>query len=160
MCPLRLDQNKPLFTIGNKLAAVSKGNRMYFKSWAVVRGIFDLLDLYEKATDDELRNFIRHENILCDDSEAFFKNANATVRKKITALSKNLILENLDVVHAEKVSENFLDFPLIRDNKVFLPSERKELNKVLDFLLDNLYEAPLSGEKYRTNSKQPLRAKA
>lgn len=133
---------------------------MYFKSWAVVRGIFDLLDLYEKATDDELRNFIRHENILCDDSEAFFKNANATVRKKITALSKNLILENLDVVHAEKVSENFLDFPLIRDNKVFLPSERKELNKVLDFLLDNLYEAPLSGEKYRTNSKQPLRAKA
>lgn len=152
--------SEPLFTVPNKIAAIVKNNRLYFKSWAVVRGIFDLLEIYEKATDEELDNFIQHEKILCEDPSNFFMIANATVRKKITALSKNSILENFDVIRADEVSKNFLDFPFVQDDRIFLPNNRKDLHKVLDFLLDNLYEAPLSGEKYRTNSKQLLRVSA
>jgi hypothetical protein len=48
----------------------------------------------------------------------------------------------------------------VNNAKIEVPEERAGLKQLLRFLDDGLYEAPLSGERYVTNSKQKLKAAA
>jgi hypothetical protein len=40
--------------------------------------------------------------------------------------------------------------------KIVMPTDKKDIKKLLRFLDDGIYEAPLSTKKYMTNSKRPL----
>jgi hypothetical protein len=146
----------PAFALDTRLAGVIENGKLKFKNFHNIRSIFDLFNLYKEATDIELGVFSAHPNIEVLDSEMLKDSADQTIRKLVHAIAKSGVLDDyvpLDIV--SKAAAVGLTI-LTNNGKLVLPLERSELKALLRFLDDGLYEAPLSGERYTTNSKRKV----
>lgn len=151
------EMTEPMFTFGRKLVAVIQGGQLKFKSFASLRAVCDLSEAYREATDADLEDFVGHDLLSCDDVDAFMANADSTVRKMVHTITQKDVLDQHGV---EKITTVAQDFPHVNisvsGGRVQLPSDKQELKTLLHFLLDNIFEAPLSGEQYQTNSKRKV----
>lgn len=147
----------PMFTFDQKLVAVIQGNELKFKSYSMLRSVCDLSSIYSEATEPDLESFASHEMLHCNNVDEFKLNADSMVRKMVHELIQTDALSEHGV---DKISESAAEFPdvniVINGGKIYLPSDKKQLKTFLNFLLDNIYEAPLSGERYLTNSKRKM----
>lgn len=148
---------EPMFTFGRKLVAVIQDGQLKFKSFANLRAVCDLTEAYREATDDDLQDFVKHALLSCDDVDSFMNNADSTVRKMVHTITQSDVLDNHGIAKITKVAQ---DFPHVKvsvsGGRVQLPSDKQELKTLLHFLLDDIFEAPLSGEQYQTNSKRKV----
>jgi hypothetical protein len=146
---------EPAFTLASSLVCVIADEKVKFKSFASLRTVFDISEHYKEATDDDIGHFASHDSLQIDDVEAFKENSDQTVRKLIHVIEKQGVL---DEYSADDISDKAqeLEFTVnVQSGKVVMPSEKKDIKKLLHFLTDGFYEAPLSGKKYLTNSKKP-----
>lgn len=145
----------PTFTLDNKLVGLIEGGNLKFKSYHNIRMIFDLSDLYRAATDDDIDHFAAHACLEVADLDALKGEVDQTARKLIHAIQKNGVL---DLHTANEIQRRAgtvgLDI-IIQNGRVLMPEERAEIKRLLRFLHDDIYEAPLSHQRYVTNSKKP-----
>ncbi len=145
----------PMFTFGRSLVAVIKGKHLKFKSFSNLRIVFDLSKTYQEATDPDLESFAGHELLQCDNIAVFKDNADSDVRKMVHAITQSEVLTQYDLASINEAAEAFPDVTVsVVEEKIQLPDDKKELKLLLHFLLDDIYEAPLSGRQYQTNSKR------
>ncbi len=148
---------EPMFTMSNRLVAVIHNDKLKFKSFFNLRTVFDLSDIYQEATEDDLDEFAQHNLLSCEDLEKFKDNADSSVRKMVHLIVKEDLISHYGVQKITNIAENFPEVNIsISKNKIQLPDNKKELKILLKFLLDNIFEAPLSGINYQTNSKRPM----
>lgn len=147
---------EPMFTLARSLVAVIQNGQLKFKSFSNLRTVFDLSDAYKEATDSDLDSFARHSLLACDDIEFFKSNADSSVRKMVHAISQDDVLNQHGLQKITDVAAGFSQVNItVFNGQIQLPRDKKELKTLLQFLLENIFEGPLSGEQFRTNSKRP-----
>ena len=147
---------EPMFTLGRSLVAVIQNGQLKFKSFSNLRTVFDLTGAYKEATDSDLASFAGHALLACDDIDNFKSNADSSVRKMVHAISQTDVLNQHGLQKITDVAEGFSQVNItVSDGQIQIPADKKELKTLLQFLLENIFEGPLSGTQFRTNSKKP-----
>ena len=148
----RLDDQA--FTLDTSLACILEGGKLKFKSFHKMRSIIDLADFYSEATEPEIRSFAEHPTFKVADMEMFLNEADQTIRKLIHSVTR---METLDQYSASKIKAAAKDVKMnitTKKGRIVMPESRAEIKTLLRFLDDGLYEAPLSKQRYVTNSKK------
>ena len=144
----------PAFSIATKLTCIIENGQIKFDSYSNVRSIFDLMEFYQEATDEDIDDFGAHVSLEIEDMDVFKGQATQTTRKLIHKIVSSGVLDAHSAAEIQqKAEETDLELTL-DDGKIVIPNDKKEALNFLHFLNDGLYEAALSGRRYVTNSKR------
>jgi hypothetical protein len=148
---------EPVFTLGTRLlATIDAAGDVQFKSFNLLRRVFELAAFYQEATDEELTSFCGHDSLTLADAAAFMANADQGIRKSVHAVGKSGVLANFPVVdiQAQAVA---IGFPIVVNaGRIAVPQDRKGAKELLSFLLDKVYRGPIHQQLFITNSNRPL----
>ena len=144
----------PAFTLANSLTFVIDGGLIKFRSFSNLRAILDVTEIYRDATDQELRDFAGHPSLRVADLEDFMLTADQITRKLINAVVASRVLDvysTAEIREAAATTQLDLD---VQGGRIVLPTERREMKNLLQFLDEGRYNGPLSGRTYVTNSRK------
>lgn len=144
----------PAFSLDTGLTCIIEGGKIKFRSFHKLRVVISLLDVYRAATDQEVQAFGAHAHFEVANAAAFAAAADQTIRKLVHAISNGGVLNNHTVVQIETACNAVGMAVTVNKGKLIMP-DRAEIRKLLRFLDDGLYQAPLTGTRYITNSKRP-----
>ena len=142
------------FTLDTSLTCILEDGKLKFKSFHKMRSIINLSDFYREATEPEIRSFAENQIFEVPDMEMFLSEADQTIRKLIHSVT---CMETLDQYSPSEIKAAAKDIKMeIATNKgrIVMPESRTKIKMLLHFLNDGLYEAPLSKQRYVTNSKK------
>ena len=142
------------FTLDTSLTCILEEGKLKFKSFHKMRSIIDLSDFYREATETEVKSFAKHPTFKVADVERFLSQSDQTIRKLIHSVTR---METLDNYSAKAIKEAAKDVKIdiaMKKRRIVMPESRAEVKILLHFLNDGLYEAPLSKQRYVTNSKK------
>jgi hypothetical protein len=145
----------PAFSLDTGLTCIIEGGKIKFRSFHKLRAVISLLDVYRAATDQEVQAFAAHAHFEVANAAAFIAAADQTIRKLVHAISNGGVLNNHTVVQIETACNAVGMVVTVNNGRLIMPTERAEIKKLLRFLDDGLYQAPLTGTRYITNSKRP-----
>lgn len=145
----------PAFSLDTGLTCIIESGKIKFRSFHKLRAVISLLDVYRAATDQEVQNFAAHAHFEVADAAAFIATADQTIRKLVHAISNGGVLNNYKLVQIKTACKAVGMVVTVNNGKLMMPTERAEIKKLLRFLDDGLYQAPLTGVRYVTNSKRP-----
>jgi hypothetical protein len=104
---------EPAFALGNNLVALAnQAGELRFKSYPMVRRIFDLNPFFRAATDAELTTFCVHGSLSVADANAFMGNADEGIRKHVLAVTKAGVLDNHSVANLQAQAAS-IGFPIV-----------------------------------------------
>jgi hypothetical protein len=147
---------EPAFSLGTQLVAtINSAGDIRFKSYPMLRRVLDVTPFFRAATDPELQGFCAHVSFVVADIHSFVDNADEGVRKHVLAVIKANVLAQYDVPTI--AAQAAIGFPLGVDNgRIVMPMNRKGAKALLSFLLNKVYQGPLSQQLFITNSNRPL----
>lgn len=140
--------------VENIVNAIYKNDKFYFSSYANANKIFSLLEFYQAATDEDIKNFSLVSPVIIDENW-LIKHSNTIIRKHITLLLKSGILTGVDTKKVKSAANKFkLKFELDKDNKIIFPKDKKMCKDMLIFLNEQYYVGLISGKNFKTSSKR------
>lgn len=147
-----------MFTLGSRLVSIVEDNKVLFSSYSNLRAVFDLKDVFAEATKEGIEEFVRCDKFYCEDEAYFYSDlVDSQVSKMIHGINSSGRLDALCVDMFQVKAMSFPEVPVVCENgRIVLPGDKKSLKLVLDFMLENIYEAAFSGERRRSNSSRPL----
>lgn len=145
----------PAFSLDTSLTCIVEGGKVKFRSFHKLRAVINLLEVYRIATDQEVQDFASHAHFEVADAATFVAAADQTIRKLVHAIGRSGVLGNHSVDQIETACNAVGMVVTVNNGKLVMPTDRSEIKKLLRFLDDGLYEAPLTGVRYVTNSKRP-----
>ena len=148
---------EPAFTLGTQLVAtIDAAGAVRFKSFTMLRRIFDLALFYQQATDVEIGGFCTHPSLSVADPSSFLAGADEGIRKAVHALTRLDVLNNHSVASIETQATS-IGFPLVvSGGKIVMPQDRKSIKSLFNFLLNRVYLGPISQQLLITNSSRPF----
>lgn len=129
------------FIINNKIQAIHKDGKLLFKSFPNACKIFDLSEHMVEATTEEVRTF-GNMDVVNIDVNWLTTNANNKTRRLIKMVTESRTLETFMGMSDRKRSRIAKSVNVditIHDGKLVLPSNLGKLNKVLEFLNEDVY---------------------
>lgn len=145
-------------SMDTKLSATLIDGRLKFFSFHLLRQIFDLTQYYKEATNDDITEFSRLENIQVTDSDYLLAISDSWVRRKISLIQQSEILSTVPINQMKAVALEFnIPFETVTENEVEmikLPDQKADLKMLLRFLDEDYYRSPLSNTNFVTNSKR------
>lgn len=144
------------FTLGTSLTCIIENGLIKFDSYHNLRAIFDLTEFFEEATDDDIDGLSVHASLNIADLDAFKGDATQTIRKLVHKVLNSGVL---DQHTPQEIQQKAADAGLalaLNNGVVEVPQDKALARQFLRFLDDGLYEAPLSGQRYMTNSKRAV----
>ena len=146
----------PAFTLANSLAFVIADGVIKFKSFQNLRAVFDVMEIYREATDEEVRGFAGHPSLHVAELEDLLLTADQVTRKLINVVTASGVLDDYTPIEIrDAAARTQLAIELGDDGRMVLPAERREVKDLLKFLDESRYNGPLSGRTYITNSRRP-----
>ncbi|ELY4662235.1 DUF4868 domain-containing protein [Cronobacter muytjensii] len=147
------------FNIDDKLVALIKENKLYFRSFFKLRSIFDMTVYFQEATDEDLALFSSNAAFSIPEGLDLNAIADTPIRNKITLINKSGILD-ADLLPALKLAAEKIGFPLKINNgdnqeRIELPQTKKEIKALLDFLDEDIFTSEISQKVFKSNSKRP-----
>lgn len=145
------------FIINNKIQAIHKDGKLYFKSFPSASKIFDLSAYMVEATTVEVNDFGNKDNVDID-VNWLSAHANNKTRRLIKMISTSGTLDTfmgMDARKRGKIAKSVNVDITIRDGKLVLPSSVSKVNKILEFLNEDVYKGHITEIIFRTNSKRP-----
>jgi hypothetical protein len=147
------------FNIDDKLVAIINGNKIFFKSFFKLRSIFNMNEYFEEATDTDLDNFAKHSSFSLSQGFDIKIVADTVIRSKVTLINKSGVLnsQNLSVLKSAATKINFpLQTTMVGAiEKIVMPSTKREIKALLDFLDEDIFTSEISQKIYKSNSKRP-----
>lgn len=146
---------QPTFAIDAQIHIIIENGFIKFKTYNMAKRVLDLTAAYKEATDDDIQELFAHPNI-GGDVNSVVATATPLLRKLISSVKDSQVFNDntADELHAKATAVNF-DLP-VQNGQVMLPSNNRDLRKVLTFLDHGVYLSPLSHERYITNSRRRL----
>lgn len=138
------------------LTCIIEGGKIKFQSFYKLRAVISLLDVYRAATDQEVQDFAAHAHFEVADAATFIATADQTIRKLVHAISNGGVLNDHAVSEIETACNGIGLVVTVNNGRLVMPTDRAEIKKLLRFLDDGLFQAPLTGVRYVTNSKRPV----
>ena len=145
------------FIINNKIQAIHKNDCLYFKSFPSASKIFDLSGHMVEATASDVIAF-GNQNSISVDSDWLSGHANAKTRRLIKMVTESGTLEtfmNLSSKKRDKLAKSVNIDISIEEDKLALPSNIGKVNKILEFLNEDVYRGMITSNVFITNSKRP-----
>lgn len=146
------------FIVEDKVSAIYKDGKLYFQNYVVANQIFSLVDYITEATNSEIESFADSESIAVN-PERVKAIANVKTRRLIKLLSAT---DNI-AVFSQKTSQTKkrllnkygVNANFDANGKLILPTHKvAELNRVLEFLNEDIFRGVITGSLYRSNSKK------
>lgn len=142
-------------TLDNKLLAILKGTTLKFQSFHFLRRVFEVDDLLQQATDQDLQSFAQLPTVAIADQQALVDQADSIVRRKIGFILQSGVLTNYSPVEIQAAAAQFgIILSVDANQRLMLPHERASLKKILRFLDEDYFESPISKTKFVSNSKR------
>ena len=147
---------RPGLALDTKLSAVYQPtmNKLLFVSFRNVNTFLPLLDFYEEATEQDIREVLSHDNLDVEDMDTSAIGANQWFSKRISMLRDSGILDEFSVNQIQVSSIGHSVSIELINNKIVFPSDKKAAKRVLQFLVEELYKGPITDTLYETNSKR------
>lgn len=148
---------EPAFSLGTQLVAtIDATGAVRFKSFQMLRRIFDLSQFFQQATDADLNAFCGHGSLAIADAVAFVADADEGIRKFVHAIIKSDVLGQHTVADIT-AQANAIGFPIaVANNQIEVPQDRKGAKALFSFLLDRVYLGAMNQQLFITNSHRPL----
>ena len=146
------------FIINSKVQAIYKQGKLFFKSFPSASLIFDLSAFMVEATTAEVNDFGNKSNVSID-VNWLTEHANNKTRRLIKMISTSGTLDfymGMNPSKRERLAKSVNVEIIIRDGKLMLPSSVSKVNKVLEFLNEDVYKGLITEKVFRTNSKRPI----
>lgn len=147
---------EPAFNLATSLTCIVEGGQIKFDSYHKLRAVFDVLEFFAAATDDGIDDFAGHASIAIADVPALKDIVTQTERKLIHKLSSSGVLDAHTPQQIQAKARATGLVVTLANGQIVFPDDKQEIRRLLRFLDDSLYEAPLSGQRYVTNSKRPV----
>ena len=148
------------FSLGSKLTAVYsyRDNKLLFDSFHSAKTFIpSLLDVFDVASTEDIRELIRHRLFACEDEQQILNNTtNIHLRAKFAMIKDS---EILDFTSVEEIREQAPDFVTIREcqGKIVFPTDKDEIQALVRFLNEEFYKGSLTNNPYYANSKRIYR---
>lgn len=152
----KLDEQKA-FTIEETVNAIYHNGKLYFRSYASARQIFDLSEFYKEATNVDIDNVLGDAVFAGTDCEWMKENCDSVMRKQIKSIEDSGILEGLDVTKrtfkswAKKAG---IPEDVYNTGHLVFRKNKKECKMILSFLNDDIFEGHFTKSIYLSNSKR------
>jgi hypothetical protein len=148
--------NSPALALDNKLAAVLfvKEKKLLFHSFRVTNTFLSLADYSEEASEEEIREVLKHKSFAAEDIEELAANASQWFRKRFAMLKRSQTLEDFTPEQIKKRSEGYDVIINLKNGKIVFPSDFAAAKRLLQFLNEELYRGPITDTLYETNSKR------
>lgn len=147
------------FNIDEKLVAIIKDQKIYFRSFFKLRSIFNMNSHFQEATDQDLAIFSSHAAFSVAPGFDINAVADTPIRSKITLINRSGVLD-AQRLPTLKAAAQKIDFPLATimvgtDEKIVMPQTKKEIKALLDFLDEDIFTSEISQQIFKSNSKRP-----
>jgi hypothetical protein len=144
------------FTLGTSLTCIIEDGLIKFDSYHNLRAVFDLTEFFAVATDADIDNLAAHASLNIDDINVFKDDANQTIRKLVHKVLSSGVLDQHTPQDIQQRASNTGLAITLNNGAIEMPQDKTLARQFLRFLDDSLYEAPLSGQRYMTNSKRAV----
>ena len=144
------------FIINNKVQAIYKNGKLYFRSFASASKIIGLSEYMVAATIEGVRDF-GNSNKISVDVDWLVDRANNKTRRLIKAVAETKTLDTFMAMDGSKRDEIAKSVNVeisIKDGKLVLPPNVGQVNKILEFLNEDVYKGLITSNIFRTNSKK------
>jgi len=146
------------FNLEDKLTAVIENDTIKFRNFNNLRSIFDMNQYFADATSNDIDNFVKQPIFDLPQGFNLHSLADNVIRKKVTLINKSGILSN-HTVDQIKVAATTLSFPIKTsgagvNEKIVMPTAKKEIKDLLDFLDEDYFNSEITKQRFRSNSKR------
>ncbi|MGR4048627.1 DUF4868 domain-containing protein [Kosakonia cowanii] len=147
------------FNIDEKLVAIIKKEKIFFRSFFKLRSIFDMNGYFQEATDQDLALFSSHAAFSVAPGFNINAVADTPIRSKITLINKSGILDAQRLPTLKSAAQK-IGFPLATivveaEEKIVMPQTKKEIKALLDFLDEDIFTSEITQNIFKSNSKRP-----
>lgn len=150
-------EEQKAFSIEETVNAIYHDGKLYFRSYASARQIFDLTAFYTEATNADIDNVLGNNVFLGSDCEWMKENSDSVMRKQIKSIKDSRILAGLNVTTksfrswAKKAG---ITEGVYNTGNLVFPKNKKECKVILSFLNDDIFEGHFTKSIYLSNSKR------
>lgn len=147
---------RPGLTLGTKLTALylPAQRKLLFHNFRMTNTFLPLVDFYEEASEQEIREVLNHERFAPENPDALAVGASQWFRKRFALLHRSGILENYT---ANQIAEHAAGYEVdiqLDDDKIVFPADKPSAKRLLLFLNEELFRGPITEKLYETNSKR------
>ena len=149
--------------IGSEIDAVYDDGKLWFRSYNATNRIVDLTEYFHDATNEEIKDLLKMEGIVAADEDELLKHTDASMRRRFTIIKNTEILSlaSADEIRLEARKQG-LEIDIERENgneRIVVPSSKKEAKEVLEFLCQMRFVSALTKELCVANSFRPVATK-
>jgi hypothetical protein len=140
--------------IPERVDAVVEGSTLYISSWIRAHAVLDLSNWARQATVAEAEAFLKHERFSLPDDFVLAEVIDATVRRKMSSISDNDVLDRATPTVLQKYAATF-NVPIdVVKGKIVLPAGKKQFKTVLSLLDQDFLLFEPTDERWIVNSKR------
>ena len=141
--------------IADRVDAIHKGGRLYFRSEHTVRRFLDMTAYFQVATDEDLRKLFGGKSFAVDDWEGLKSAASDVVRRKLHAVLASG--SKFEPSRVRAVAQRVGVQVEVRGGRLVVPTTRKELHDFVRVVHDDFLESMFEGSQvYLTTSKRSV----
>lgn len=147
---------RPGLTLDSKLSAVylPADRKLLFHSFRTVNTFLPLADLYEEASELQIKEVLGHKLLAAEDADALAREANQWFRKRFAMLRDSGVLDVYSAKAIQARSKGYDVAIKISKGKIVFPAERAAAKKLLQFLNEELFRGAITETLFETNSKR------
>lgn len=150
--------NNNAFIVEDKVHAIFENGKLYFHSYTIANQIFSLIDFVTEATNTEIESFGDIEGINVS-TENIKYIANIKTRRLIKLLSNTdniaTFMRKTSRTRSSLLRKYGINASINANNELVLPTNNvAELNRVLEFLNEDIFRGVITDSLYRSNSKK------
>jgi hypothetical protein len=146
------------FIIEDKINAIYENGKLYFQNYVSANQIFSLVDFVTEATNSEIDIFSENDSLVVN-AERVKEIGNIKTRRLIKVLSQNnnvaTFMSKAFRTRTSLLKKHGVNATIDADGKIVLPTNKvTELNRVLEFLNEDIFRGAITDSLYRSNSKK------
>lgn len=151
-----MSPENPGLTLDGKLSAVYQPSRrkLLFHNFRNANTFLPLFDLYQEATESEIREVLSHNLLAPQDSDALAKDANQWFRTRFAMLKDSGILDRYSANEIRDSSSGYDVKVDVENGQIVFPADRSAARKLLQFLNEERFRGAITDTLYETNSKR------
>jgi hypothetical protein len=132
------------------------GNLMFENSY-FARQALDLRMYFIEANNKEINDFSEMDILDIANKEQFKKNLTSRMRRKIKSILNSKVLESKSASNIKELAKKIGIKIKIKSNKIVIPKEKIEIEKILSFLDEEAYKGVFTENTYLANSKRKIK---
>lgn len=150
--------NNTAFIVEDKVHAIYEDGKLYFQNYTIANQIFSLIDFITEATNTEIESFGEIEGINVS-TESIKHIANIKTRRLIKLLSNTdniaTFMRKASQTRTSLLRKYGVNAQINENNELVLPTNNvADLNRVLEFLNEDIFRGVITDSLYRSNSKK------